>query len=137
MAAVTGATRERVVAARSEVVFRVDDLRVRAGVDSVCSGASERSSSRRPGRIRSGSAPTVSRLAAYNRCQPPWTWWVSAMPESVSPRTTVYISAVPACDWGVVCGFTSRTERLTVRVAVSGVPRPEVEPAAPLERGWA
>lgn len=65
------------------------------------------------------------------------------MPESVSPCTTVYISAVPACDCGVVCGFTSRTDRcFAVCGAVpaglmSGAVPPRVRPARTEHTGHA
>ncbi|MFC9850541.1 pentapeptide repeat-containing protein [Streptomyces prasinus] len=65
--------------------------------------------SRWPGRIRSGSAPTVALFASYRPRQPPRTRSSSAMPERVSPWSTMYISARPARDWGVFCGSTSLT----------------------------
>ncbi|MGW8839291.1 pentapeptide repeat-containing protein [Streptomyces hirsutus] len=65
--------------------------------------------SRWPGRIRSGSVPTVALFASYRPRQPPRTRSSSAMPERVSPWSTVYISARPARDWGVFCGSTSST----------------------------
>lgn len=128
----------------SEEVLSAEGFSVEAGALWVCTGvwALPRRFSRCPGRIRSGSEPTVLRFAAYKRSQPPWTCRESAMPESVSPWTTVYISAVPACDWGVVCGFTSRTERCVVWGEVpdglmSGVSPPLVSPARTEHTGQA
>ncbi|SCD32294.1 hypothetical protein GA0115246_100373 [Streptomyces sp. SolWspMP-sol7th] len=57
-----------------------------------------------PGRIRSGSAPTVPRFSAYSCSQPPSTCRSAAMPERLSPGTTVYSRAVPARDCGVLSG---------------------------------
>ncbi len=99
--------------------------------------------SRWPGSIRSGSDPMVVRLPAYSRRQPPWTCCSPAMPERVSPCTTVYISARPARDCGVVCGCTSRTDEVltgwvvALSVWMSGAPPPRVSPARTEHTGQA
>ncbi|CAM5564054.1 hypothetical protein SGLAM104S_09708 [Streptomyces glaucescens] len=60
----------------------------------------------------------------------------AAIAESVSPRTTVYISARPARNWGVVCGRTSATEVRAVRGEtppsgrMPGLSPPRVSPAS-------
>ncbi len=56
--------------------------------------------SRCPGMMRSGSLPTTVRLAAYSRCQPPRTRSADAIPESESPRATVYDSRAPGTAVG-------------------------------------
>lgn len=56
--------------------------------------------SRCPGMMRSGSLPTTVRLAAYSCCQPPRTRSADAIPESESPRATVYDSRAPGTAVG-------------------------------------
>lgn len=141
----------------AEDAFSVEDLDAVDEVDDVppvpdgcVVGAFARRFSRCPGRIRSGSVPMVFRFAAYSRCQPPRTCSVSAIPERESPRTTVYISAVPARDWGVDWGCTSSTDVLAAFLAVvpvfavvlpagrtSGVAPPRVSPACTEHTGQA